>query len=68
METFTFDSLVIMNIVYNNIISSNTWQHIDPKDIKILALTIEINQLKQENNSVMSAMVQYRPLSQYFKL
>ena len=45
----TFDKLDSMaKTICNNMCSNGSWNSIDPKDAKIIALTTEVNNVKQE--------------------
>ena len=59
-ETFTFDKLSAMaKTVYNNMVSNNTWNCVDPRDSKILALTTQ--------TSKPTRMVQHGALGKNFQ-
>ena len=53
--TKSSDQLILEVVtIYNNAVASNRWETKDPKDAKILALTTQVEQLKETQNKLMA--------------
>ena len=49
------DQLILEIVtIYNNAVASNTWDNKDPKDAKIMALTTEMQELKEMHRNLMA--------------
>ena len=55
-KQFDFDSLLnIAKSIYNNMVSNQSWDSVDPKDAQIMALTIEVAALKNKRGDYNSS-------------